>query len=126
MAGAPAELAARLGRRERAGRVLPRANVLGGDVVVVDRAVDEAQVGADVARARAERPRFCSCVMTLMLLQRITVVSSEVSSTKAPSRCIASRLLARRTSAVLRLERRSTAGYCALENAWMKAPGATI
>ena len=46
------EAAAVLGGRMRVGRVHLRANVLGADFAVVGRLVDEAEVGADVVRAR--------------------------------------------------------------------------
>ena len=44
------------GRRERAGWVLHRADVLDDGVFVVDGVVDEAQIGADVSRARRQVP----------------------------------------------------------------------
>ena len=46
------ESVAVLGRRERVGWVLHRADVLDDDAFVVDGVVGEAQVGADVSRAR--------------------------------------------------------------------------
>ena len=54
--GGGAETVAVLGRRERVGRIFHRANVLDNDVAVVDVAVVEAQVGADVACACRQVP----------------------------------------------------------------------
>ena len=50
------ESVAVLGHRARIGWVLHRADVLDDDVFVVGGAVDEAQVGADVSRARRQAP----------------------------------------------------------------------
>ena len=50
------ESVAVLGRRERAGWVLHRVDVLDDDIFVVDGIAYEAQAGVDVSRARRQVP----------------------------------------------------------------------